>query len=144
MGFLDDIYQDLILEHYRSPRQHGALAGEGVVSQEGVNPSCGDELTLYLRRGAGGLDVGFVGEGCAISQASASLMASSIKGKDAGHAAALSAGFQRLIRGEEPGVDLGDLRALAGIAKLPARVKCAVLPWKTLDEALARLGDDVR
>lgn len=142
MGFLDDIYQDLILEHYRSPRRHGTLEGRGVVAQEGVNPSCGDELTLYLRRGVDGLDVRFVGEGCAISQASASLMASAIAGKDSGHAAALSAGFQRLIRGEEPGVDLGDLQALAGIAKLPARVKCAVLPWKTLDEALTRLGGD--
>ncbi len=141
MSLLDDIYQDVILDHYRKPRRHGTLEGPGVVSQEGVNPSCGDELTLYLRAGSSGLDARFVGEGCAISQASASLMTSAISGRGADEAAALSAAFQRLVRGEEPGLDLGDLQALAGIAKLPARVKCAVLPWKTLDEALTRLGD---
>lgn len=142
MSLLDDLYQDLILEHYRRPRHRGELADADVV-QEGINPSCGDELTLYLKGAGPGspLQVGFEGEGCAISQASASLMAQAVAGGTRGHAAELSAAFQRLLRGEEPGVDLGDLQALAGVAKLPARVKCAVLPWKTLDEALARLEE---
>lgn len=140
MSLLDELYQDVIMEHYRRPRHHGALEGRGIVVQEGINPSCGDELTLYLRDDAGKLEVGFVGEGCAISQASASLMAAAVAGGSADHAARLSAAFQRLVRGEEPGMELGDLQALAGVAKLPARVKCAALPWKTLDEALRKVG----
>ncbi len=141
MSLLDELYQDVILDHYRKPRHHGELAVADVV-QEGINPSCGDELTLYLKAEGGRLSAAsFVGEGCAISQATASLMLGAIVGGTREDAAALSAAFQRLIRGEDVGRDLGDLEALAGIAKLPARVKCAVLPWKTLDEALARLPE---
>lgn len=144
MSLLDELYHDVILDHYRRPRHHGELAGADIV-QEGVNPSCGDELTLYLRTaGADLTDAKFVGEGCAISQASASLMTSAVIGGTRQQAAALSAAFQGMIRGEEPGRDLGDLQALSGIAKLPARVKCALLPWKTLDEALARLAEAER
>lgn len=139
MRLLDELYQDLIMDHYRRPRNHGELAGADVV-QEGINPSCGDELTLYVRSDGAVLDeVSFVGEGCAISQATASLMTSAVAGATTEEAAALSAAFQRLIRGETPGLDLGDLQLLAGVAKLPARVKCAALPWKTLDAALAEL-----
>ncbi len=139
MRLLDELYQDLIMDHYRRPRNHGELAGADVV-QEGINPSCGDELTLYVRSDGAVLDeVSFVGEGCAISQATASLMTSAVAGATTEEAAALSAAFQRLIRGETPGLDLGDLQLLAGVAKLPARVKCAALPWRTLDAALAEL-----
>ena len=139
MSLLDELYQDLILEHYRRPRHHGALAGADVV-QEGINPSCGDELTLYLRATDDeGIEVSFEGEGCAISQAAASLMSQAVTGGTRHHAAELSAAFQRLVRGEKPGLELGDLQVFTGVAKLPARVKCALLPWKTLDEALARL-----
>ncbi len=139
MSLLDEIYQDLILEHYRRPRHHGELVGADVV-QEGINPSCGDELTLYVKAtGDELIEMSFEGEGCAISQASASLMTQAVTGGTRRHAAELSAAFQRLIRGEDPGLDLGDLQVLAGVAKLPARVRCAVLPWKTLDEALLRL-----
>lgn len=139
MSLLDELYQEVIMDHYRRPRHHGELAGADVV-QEGINPSCGDELTLYVKAGTDVLaEISFVGEGCAISQASASLMTTAVAGATLAEAAALSAAFQRLIRGEAPGVELGDLKLLAGVAKLPARVKCAALPWKTLDAALARL-----
>lgn len=139
MSLLDDLYQEAIMEHYRNPRNHGELP-DADVAQEGVNPSCGDELTLYVKASGDALAaVTFVGEGCAISQASASMMTAAVKGKSIGEAERLSLAFQRLIRGEEPGTDLGDLALLRGVAKLPVRVKCAALPWKTLDAALERL-----
>ena len=140
MSLLDDLYQTVILEHNRRPHNHGALEPHDV-AQEGVNPSCGDELTLYLRLSDGTIDkAAFVGEGCAISRASASLMTDALAGLDLAAAAALAVTFKEMIRSGEVGEGLGDLAALQGVSKLHARVKCATLPWVTLQQALASLG----
>ncbi|MEJ2290439.1 MAG: SUF system NifU family Fe-S cluster assembly protein [Deinococcales bacterium] len=138
MSFLENLYKDVILEHYKRPHNRGALS-DASHTQEGVNPSCGDELTLYLRVEDGTIrDVGFEGEGCAISQASASLMTDAIKGASVERALALSRSFKGMIHGEPPAPELGELTSLQGIAKLHARVKCATLAWTTLDAALQR------
>jgi nitrogen fixation NifU-like protein len=135
MSFLEDMYKQIILEHYRSPRNRGKL-DPATITQAGHNPSCGDELTLYLLMdGDRVADVRFDGHGCAISQASASLMTGAIKGKSLSEALALADKFEAMIRGETPDPDLGDLVALQGISKLHARVKCATLSWQTLQVA---------
>ncbi|MEJ2667811.1 MAG: SUF system NifU family Fe-S cluster assembly protein [Deinococcales bacterium] len=136
-SFLESLYKDVILEHYRRPHHRGRLSKPSH-SHEGVNPSCGDELTLDLRIEDGVIrEVGFEGEGCAISQASASLMTDALEGATVDRAALLSREFKAMIRGEPPSPELGDLALLQGIAKLHARVKCATLAWTTLDAALA-------
>ena len=136
MSFLEDLYKDVILEHYKRPHHRGALDAATHV-HEGVNPSCGDELTLYLRVEDGVVrDVAFEGEGCAISQASASLMTDALEGRSVEQALGLSRAFRAMIRGQPAAPELGELRALQGIAKLHARVKCATLAWTTLDAAL--------
>ncbi len=135
-GFLQSLYQDLILEHYHRPHHRGRLE-RASHTQEGINPSCGDELTLYLRVEDGVIRaVAFEGEGCAISQASASLMTDALEGASVARARELSEAFKAMIRGEPPSDDLGDLALLQGISKLHARVKCATLAWTTLDAAL--------
>ncbi|HKI55967.1 MAG TPA: SUF system NifU family Fe-S cluster assembly protein [Trueperaceae bacterium] len=135
--FLESLYKDVILEHYRRPHHRGRLE-RASHTHEGVNPSCGDELTLYLRVEDGVIrDVAFEGEGCAISQASASLMTDALAGASVERAAALSRAFKDMIQGEPPAEELGDLALLQGISKLHARVKCATLAWTTLDAALA-------
>ena len=136
MSFLESLYKDVILEHYKRPHNRGALDGATHV-EEGVNPSCGDELTLYLRVEDGVVrGVAFEGEGCAISQASASLMTDAVKDRSVEQALELSRAFRAMIRGRPPEPELGELSALQGIAKLHARVKCATLAWTTLDAAL--------
>lgn len=136
MGILEDLYQGAIVEHSRRPRNHGVLEDADVV-MEGVNPSCGDELTLYLRLSDGKVaQASFVGEGCAISQAAASLMTEALTGLPLPEARQLAGSFKAMIRGGEADEALGESRVLAGIAKLPARVKCAALPWQTLELAL--------
>lgn len=137
MSFLDNIYKEIILEHYKKPRNKGDLPPPALRA-EGLNPSCGDELELYLDVQEGVIaDVKFTGEGCAISQSSASLMTSAIKGKSVTEALELSKKFKGMIQGEEPDDALGDLKMLQGISKLHARVKCATLGWVTLEQALA-------
>jgi nitrogen fixation NifU-like protein len=141
MSLLDSLYKDIILEHYKRPRNRGSLAG-ATHTQEGINPSCGDELTLYLRVEGGIVrEARFEGEGCAISQAAASMMTQALRGRSVEEATALSAAFKAMIHGEEPSDALGDLQLLQGISKLHARVKCATLPWVTLDAALAQSTD---
>lgn len=136
MSLLERLYQDLILEHSRRPRNRGALA-EATTVQEGINASCGDELTLYLRVDDGVIrEARFEGEGCAISQASASLMTEALRGASLERAESLSEKFKGMIRGGEADPELGDLTLLQGVADLHARVKCATLAWTTLDEAL--------
>ena len=136
MAFLDNLYKEIILEHYKHPRNRGRLEA-ATVSREGVNPACGDELELFLNVQAGVVtDVKFVGEGCAISQASASMMTQAVKGKTVAEALDLSQDFKAMLHGEGVAETLGDLKTLQGISKLHARVKCAVLPWVTLEEAL--------
>ena len=137
MGYLDNLYKEIILEHAKRPRNRGRLEPHSH-HQEGLNPSCGDELELYLQVESGVVrDVSFVGEGCAISQSSASMMTEAIKGRTIEDTRALIADFKEMIHGGEPEPSLGDLQLLQGISKLHARVKCATLAWVTLEEALA-------
>lgn len=141
MGFLERLYQDAILEHYKRPRNRGELADATHV-HEGLNPSCGDELELFLRVEDGVVrEARFVGEGCAISQASASMMTQRIENEPVAQALALAASFKAMIRGETPVETLGEAMALQGVSKLPARVKCADLAWITLEHALRASTD---
>jgi nitrogen fixation NifU-like protein len=136
MSLLDSLYKEIILDHYKRPRNRGELDPH-TVRQEGINPSCGDELELYLLvEGDTVKDVAFVGEGCAISQASASMMTQALKGLSVSDAKELADDFKGMIQGLPPSARLGDLKLLQGISKLHARVKCATLPWVTLVEAL--------
>ena len=136
MSLLDSLYKEIILDHYKRPRNRGELDPH-TIRQEGLNPSCGDELELFLLLdGETVSDVKFIGEGCAISQASASMMTQALKGLSVDEARVLAADFKQMIQGGEPSERLGDLKLLQGISKLHARVKCATLPWVTLTEAL--------
>jgi nitrogen fixation NifU-like protein len=134
---LQDLYQQVILDHNRRPRNFRALdAGR---KAEGFNPLCGDRLTVYLKVEDGTItDIGFQGSGCAISKASASLMTDSIKGKPVAEAVALFERFQQMITAspDVPVKQLGKLEALAGVRQFPIRVKCASLAWHTLRAAL--------
>src|SRR5438093_11543364 len=134
---LDDLYREIILDHYRRPRNRGLLP-EADVAAEGGNPVCGDQLKLTLKldgdRIAG---VGFKGSGCAISQSSASLMTESIKDYTLDDAERMKGEFEAMMtEGAAPAAELGDLEALQGVAKFHARVKCALLAWKVLGEAI--------
>ncbi len=138
MSLLDQLYKELILEHYKHPRNKGKL--ENALAEEGINPSCGDEVQLFLKVDNQTIsDVKFIGEGCAISQASSSMMTETIKGKSFDEVATLTKQFKAMIHGETPADELGDLKMLQGISKLHARVKCATLPWVTLEQALAKI-----
>jgi nitrogen fixation NifU-like protein len=134
---LQDLYQEVILDHNRRPRNFRVLdAGR---KAEGYNPLCGDRLTVYLRIEDGMIaDASFQGSGCAISKASASLMTESVKGKSVADADALFGRFQRMITAapDSPVDQLGKLTALAGVRQFPVRVKCASLAWHTLQAAL--------
>jgi nitrogen fixation protein NifU and related proteins len=139
----DALYQELILEHNRKPRNFGVVEGADRVV-EGRNPLCGDEITLSLKLDGDTIaDVKFLsppGKGCAISKASASLMTTAVKGKPAADAERLFDSFHKLVRGELSEAEqkaLGSLRAFAGVAKFPMRVKCASLAWHALHSALA-------
>lgn len=140
MSFLDNLYKEIILEHYKKPRNYGILS-PATLSREGLNPSCGDELEIFLNIEDDIItDVSFQGEGCAISKASTSLMTVAIKGKKIEQALKLTEQFKEMIRGNEVAEELGDLSVLQGVAKLPARVKCATLSWITLEQALTELS----
>jgi nitrogen fixation NifU-like protein len=139
---LESVYQELILQHYRNPKHRGDMdAPDAVVTMR--NPTCGDDIVLQLRVRAGTIeDVRFKGQGCAISQASASMMSGLIAGKSWAEAEPILARFRDMLHGDaEAARDrvLGDLRALSGVAKLPRRVKCAMLPWDALEEARKQL-----
>jgi len=138
MSDLNDLYQEVILDHNRRPRNFHALA-DASHSAEGYNPLCGDRLTLYLKVADGVVqDVSFEGAGCAISKASASLMTDAVKGKSIAEAQALFERFHRMVTTppEQPVEDLGKLSALAGVREFPVRVKCASLAWHTLKAAM--------
>ncbi len=137
MTDLRDLYQEVILDHYRHPHNFGPLA-EANRHAEGFNPLCGDRLTLHLKVVEGVItDVRFEGEGCVISTASASLMTDALKGKTEAEAEALFAGFHALLTGEIPAsVPLGKLQVLGGVREFPTRIKCATLAWHTLHAAL--------
>ena len=140
---MDSLYQEIILSHYRKPRNH-RLIEDGDARVEMNNPTCGDEITLTLRMDGERVgEVGFGGVGCAISQASASMMTVLLQGRTLGEAAALAADFRDLVHGRaEPASlrKLGDLRALAGVARYPARVRCALLAWNALEEAAKQVS----
>lgn len=135
---LDSVYQELILRHYRSPAHRGDMdAPDAVVTMR--NPTCGDDIVLQLRVNGDRIEeVRFKGQGCAISQASASMMSGLISGKTFAEAEPILARFRDMLHGDEGAAkdkSLGDLRALSGVSKLPRRVKCAMLPWDALEEA---------
>jgi nitrogen fixation NifU-like protein len=147
MQDLRELYQQLVLEHNRSPRNFRAMP-DATRTAEGTNPLCGDQITLYVKLdGETIADVSFQGSGCAISQASASLMTTAVKGKTRGEANDLFRTFHALVTGgpDAPAdpARLGRLAALAGVRHFPARVKCANLAWHTLHEALTGTGESV-
>ncbi len=136
-GDLQDLYQEVILDHNKRPRNFRAI--EDGRKAEGYNPLCGDRLTVYLRVANGRIeDASFQGSGCAISKASASLMTDSVKGKTLEEAAALFSRFHRMVTGapDDPVEDLGKLAVFAGVRQFPVRVKCASLAWHTLQSAI--------
>jgi len=136
---LDDLYRDVILDHYRRPRNRGAPEAAGVVV-EGVNPLCGDQIKLWLKiEGDTVTEAAFEGHGCSISQASVSMMTEAIKGKPVSEVERIISDFRgMMLDGAEPNPDrLGDLVALEGVKRYPVRIKCAVLAWNTLRLGLA-------
>jgi nitrogen fixation NifU-like protein len=137
---LSALYQELILDHYRRPRNKGTLENADA-SVEMKNPLCGDEIALQVAfEGNSVRDLRFSGRGCSISQASASMMTQLVKGRSAGEIAALRSRFRDLMLGDQSAADdkaLGSLRALSGVARFPARVKCALLAWNALETALS-------
>ena len=134
------LYQEMILDHYRRPRNKGTLE-RADASVEVKNPLCGDEIGLQLAfDGNSVCDLRFSGRGCSISQASASMMTQLVKGKSTEEIGAIRKQFRDLMLGNAPAADdtqLGSLRALSGVARFPARVKCALLAWNALESALA-------
>ncbi len=154
MAGLEDLYREIILDHYRNPRNRGDLPVPPALRHEGFNPLCGDEVVVFVEMDGPELrDVKISGQGCSISQSSASMMSSAIKGKSVEEARALIRAFKAMMSIHEhrldgdgrevdeavapdPDVDLGDLAALQGVVKFPVRIKCATLAWHTLQEAL--------
>ena len=158
MPGLEDLYREIILDHYRAPRNRGELPAPPATRVEGFNPLCGDEVVLFLEVGADGTvtDVKTAGQGCSISQASTSMMSAAIKGKSVDEARRLIRAFKALMSIHESklegadataatedaleGVRLGDLEALQGVVKFPVRIKCATLAWNTLAQGLDEVG----
>jgi nitrogen fixation NifU-like protein len=155
---LEDLYREIILDHYRNPRNRGELPTPPAYSETGFNPLCGDEITLYVQMdGDRVADIKLTGQGCSISQSSASMMSTAVKGKSLGEARATIRRFKSMMSiheqkldgdGGEPleaedaaaaEVSLGDLEALQGVVKFPVRIKCATLSWNTLAQALDHL-----
>ena len=139
MSDLQDLYQEVVMDHNRRPRNFRKLE-DANRSAKGYNPICGDQLTLYLKVEDDVItDVGFQGSGCAISRSSASMMTESVKGRSVAEAAEIFEAFHQMLT--EPGADhdydlLGDLESMSGVSEFPIRIKCAVLSWHTLHAAL--------
>jgi|SRR3954447_6965541 nitrogen fixation NifU-like protein len=154
MPGLEDLYREIILDHYRNPRNRGELPVPPAHKAEGFNPLCGDEIQVYLDVHDGVVDdIRIDGQGCSISQSSASMMSSAVKGKSIAEARRLVRAFKGMMSIHEqsidhdgdavdepiepdPDVKLGDLEALRGVVKFPVRIKCATLPWNTLTQGL--------
>lgn len=147
MPGLEDLYREIILDHYRTPRNRGELPVPPARHAEGHNPLCGDEITIFLDvTDDGGVDmisdVKISGQGCSISQSSASMMSAAVKGRPVSEVRALVRKFKGMMSidtgDDDPAIDvpLGDLEALQGVVKFPVRIKCATLAWNTLLEAL--------
>lgn len=141
MSLADDLYRETILDHYHRPRNQGALEGSSVLAVDGVNPLCGDELTLYLDVKDGEIvDVAIKSHGCSINTASASMMTEAVKGQSIKHVHELVDLFKNMMMSKGDGPELPeemeDLEVLQGVKKYPVRIKCALLPWNTLLEGL--------
>jgi nitrogen fixation protein NifU and related proteins len=152
MAGLEDLYREIILDHYRSPRNRGELPTPPAVREEGFNPLCGDEIVVYLMVDGGTVqDIKIGGQGCSISQSSASMMSAAVKGKPVDEARKVIQAFKGMMSVHEqrldgdgepvdptadPDLSLGDLAALQGVVKFPVRIKCATLSWNTLAQAL--------
>jgi nitrogen fixation protein NifU and related proteins len=140
---MNSLFQELILEHYKHPRNKGELPDADATVHMN-NPTCGDEIHLQLRVRDGVIaDAKFVGDGCSISQASISMMTQLVKGRSPAEALALADRFTAMMHGDADAARdkaMGDLRSLAGVAKFPVRVKCALLGWNALEEALPKSG----
>ena len=153
MAGLEDLYREIILDHYRNPRNRGELPVPPAYAETGFNPLCGDEITVYLQVDDDQIaDVKLSGQGCSISQLSASMMSSAVKGRTLADARATIRAFKAMMSVHEqrldgdggpggdgpgePGVKLGDLEALQGVVKFPVRIKCATLSWNTLSQVL--------
>ncbi|MCF8566072.1 SUF system NifU family Fe-S cluster assembly protein [Alicyclobacillus tolerans] len=134
---LDDLYRQVIMDHYQHPRNQGELSGDAL-SVDLRNPSCGDEITLQLLVEDGVVkDVRFRGSGCSISMASASMMTEAVKGMPVEDALKVTKVFRDMMKGEDVDTDeLGDLEALQGVSKFPARIKCATLGWQAFEKAV--------
>ena len=139
MSELNDLYQEVILEHSKAPRNYRRPASANHTA-EGYNPLCGDHFTVFLDMDGDAIrDIGFQGSGCAISKASASMMTQSVKGKTKAEAARLFEQFHSLVTGEHntaANSELGKLAVFSGVSRFPARVRCATLAWHTLQSAL--------
>lgn len=146
MNDLRDLYQEVILEHSKHPRNFGELE-DANRSAHGYNPLCGDDVTVYLKMNNGVVeDIRFKGKGCAICTASSSLMTETLKGKTEAEAEPLFQAFHALLT-QEPGngelANLGKLKVFAGVREFPLRVKCATLPWHTFEAALRDIEEEV-
>ena len=146
MSDLRELYQQVILDHNKNPRNFHEMA-DATTHVDGYNPLCGDHYTVYLKvEGDTIREVSFTGSGCAISKASASVMSSALKGKTKTEADELFETFHRLVTGEVSGLsaaELGRLAAFSGVSEFPARVKCATLAWHTLRNGLEGNGEKV-
>jgi nitrogen fixation NifU-like protein len=139
----DELYRELILDHYRNPRHHEPIEGAEVIA-EGYNPLCGDELELRINFDDGTIkDLSLHGRGCSISQASGSMLTDAVIGKPVEQVERLIGMFTKMLTEPdgEPPEELGDLEALQGVAKFPVRVKCATLAWHTLEDGLKQRKD---
>jgi nitrogen fixation NifU-like protein len=156
MPGLEDLYREIILDHYRNPRNRGELESPPAHRVEGFNPLCGDEIVVYLDVTDGVVDdIRIGGQGCSISQSAASMMSAAVKGKPVDEVREISRAFKAMmsihessLEGEEtepeelPEVNLGDLEALRGVVKFPVRIKCATLSWNTLAQGLDEAAAD--
>ena len=136
---LDELYREVILDHFKNSSYHGALPGAEVNAQ-GNNPLCGDEVAFHLKLDGGRIrQARFEGKGCVISQAASSMLAQQLEGKTVVQARQLIETMKALMQGQEPeaSVDLGDLESLAGVRKFPVRVKCAALSWNVVEQGLS-------
>lgn len=143
MSGLEDLYREIVLDHYKSPRNRGELESPPATRVEGLNPLCGDEVVIYLDLDGDTVrDIRIGGQGCSISQSSASMMSAAVKGRKLAEVADLLRAFKAMLNvGDEspddvPAVKLGELEALRGVMKFPSRIKCATLSWNTLDQAI--------
>jgi len=149
MSNLEELYREIILDHYRSPRNRGELMSPPAIRVEGFNPLCGDEVTVYLDVEDGVItNIKLSGQGCSISMSSSSLMSAAVKGKSVDEARAKIETFKQLMtlheatldeNGEPEKIDLrslGEIAALQGVVKFPVRIKCATLAWNTLSQGL--------